>query len=98
MQVRVLYLGMLRGLAGREREVVQLSDGARLSDLYAEIQQRMPKLHDFGNAIALSINYEYADGAAVLHDNDEVALIPPVSGGRSEEHTSELQSLRHLVC
>ncbi|HZL69843.1 MAG TPA: MoaD/ThiS family protein, partial [Candidatus Limnocylindrales bacterium] len=85
MQVRVLYLGMLRDLAGREREVVQLSDGARLSDLYAELQQRMPKLQDFRNAIALSINYEYSDGAATLHDNDEVALIPPVSGGASDE-------------
>ena len=84
MQVRVLYLGMLKDLAGREREVVQLSDGARLSDLYAELQQRMPKLQEFRNAIALSINYEYSDGAAVLQDNDEVALIPPVSGGTVE--------------
>src|SRR5664280_2606987 len=85
MQVRVLYLGMLRDLAGRERELVQLSDGARLSDLYAELQQRIPKLQDFRNAIALSINYEYSDGAAVLQDNDEVALIPPVSGGKADE-------------
>jgi MoaE-MoaD fusion protein len=82
MQVRVLYLGMLRDLAGREREMVQLSDGARLSDLYTELQQRMPRLQDFGSAIALSINYEYAEGAVVLQDNDEVALIPPVSGGK----------------
>ncbi len=90
MQVRVLYLGMLRELAGRDREVVQLSDGARLSDLYAELQQRIPKLQDFRNAIALSINYEYSDGAAVLQDNDEVALIPPVSGGKvGEDSTGE---------
>ncbi len=85
MQVRVLYLGMLRDLAGREREVVQLSEGARLSDLYAELQHRIPKLQGFRNAIALSINYEYSDGAAVLQDNDEVALIPPVSGGKIDE-------------
>ena len=88
MQVRVLYLGMLRDLAGREREVVQLSEGARLSDLYAELQQRMPKLQDFRNAIALSVNYEYSDGAAVLQDNDEVALIPPVSGGKIDEDST----------
>ena len=88
MQVRVLYLGMLKDLAGREREVVQLSDGARLSDLYAELQQRMPKLQDFRNAIALSINYEYSDGATVLQDNDEVALIPPVSGGKVDEDST----------
>ncbi|MGB7553715.1 MAG: molybdenum cofactor biosynthesis protein MoaE [Candidatus Korobacteraceae bacterium] len=88
MQVQVLYLGMLKDLAGREREVVQLSDGARLSDLYVELQQRLPKLQDFRNAIALAINYEYADGATVLQDNDEVALIPPVSGGKVEEEST----------
>ena len=91
MQVRVLYLGMLRDLAGREREVVQLSHGARLSDLYAELQQRIPKFQDFRNAIALSVNYEYSDGTAVLQDNDEVALIPPVSGGKvDEDSTAEI--------
>ena len=88
MQVRVLYLGMLRDLAGREREVVPLTEGARLSDLYAELQRRMPKLQDFRNAIALSINYEYSEGTATLHDNDEVALIPPVSGGSIDEDST----------
>ena len=88
MQVRVLYLGMLRELAGREREVVQLSEGARLSDLYAELQHRIPKLQGFRNAVALSVNYEYSDGAAVLQDNDEVALIPPVSGGKIDEDST----------
>ncbi len=91
MQVRVLYLGMLRDLAGREREVLQVAEGARLSDLYAELQQRLPKLHEFRSAIALSVNYEYADGSAVLQDNDEVALIPPVSGGSiDDESTGEI--------
>lgn len=81
MQVRVLYLGMLREIAGREREVVELSDQASAADLYAQLQQRTPKLQDFRGAIALAVNYEYADGSAALHDGDEVALIPPVSGG-----------------
>ncbi len=89
MQVRVLYLGMLRDLAGRDSEVVQLSDGARLADLYSELRRRIPKLQDFRNAIALSVNYEYSDGAALLHDNDEVALLPPVSGGRVDENSSD---------
>ena len=85
MQVRVLYLGMLRDLAGREREVVQLGDGARLSDLYAQLQQRIPKLQDFRHAIALAVNYQYSKGETTLHDNDEVALIPPVSGGKGDD-------------
>lgn len=91
MQVRVLYMGMLRELAGRDKEVVQLGDESRLADLFAQLQQRIPKLSEFRGAIALAVNYEYSDGATMLHDNDEVALIPPVSGGApTEAWTSEL--------
>jgi molybdopterin synthase catalytic subunit len=91
MQVRVLYLGMLREIAGRDKEVVQLGDESRLADLFAQIQQRIPKLSEFRGAIALAVNYEYSDGATELRDNDEVALIPPVSGGAPvEASTAEL--------
>ena len=81
MQVRVVYLGMLREIAGCERESVELGDGATVGELYAQLQQRVPKLQEFRGAIALAVNYEYSDGKTVLSDNDEVALIPPVSGG-----------------
>jgi molybdopterin converting factor subunit 1 len=90
MQVRVLYLGMLREIAGRERDVVQLRDQASVGDLYTELQQRIPKLQDFRGAIALAVNYEYADAAATLQEDDEVALIPPVSGGSGGEAVAEL--------
>ena len=85
MQVRVLYLGMLRELAGCEREVVQLRHEASLAELYADLQRRLPKLQDFRGAIALAVNYEYSTGSTILRDNDEVALIPPVSGGSGDE-------------
>src|SRR5271157_747130 len=85
MQIRVLYLGMLRDIAGRDQEAVSLAEGARLSDLYAELEQRFPKLRGFRDSLALALNQEYSDAAAELHDNDEVALIPPVSGGSTDE-------------
>ncbi len=81
MQVRVLYLGVLREMAGCDREVVQLGDGSTVAQLFSDLQQRIPRLQDFRSAIALAVNYEYSDGATVLRENDEVALIPPVSGG-----------------
>lgn len=81
MQVRVVYLGMLREIAGCERESVELSDGATAGELYSQLGQRVPKLQDFGGAIAMAVNYEYTDGKTVLKDKDEVALLPPVSGG-----------------
>jgi MoaE-MoaD fusion protein len=88
MQVRVLYLGMLKDVAGREREVVEVPQGARLSDLFERLERGIPKLQDFRGAIALAINYEYSAGSAELRDNDEVALIPPVSGGRVDEDST----------
>ena len=84
MQVRVVYLGMLREIAGCERESVELGDASTVGELYAQLQQRIPKLKDFRGAIALAVNYEYSDGKTALKDGDEVALIPPVSGGSGE--------------
>lgn len=85
MQVRVVYLGMLKEVAGREREVLEVSDGARLGDVFTRLQQGIPKLQDFRGAIALAVNYEYSASTTELRDNDEVALIPPVSGGAVDE-------------
>jgi|SRR5215469_15801045 molybdopterin synthase catalytic subunit len=89
MQVRVVYLGMLRELAGREREVVQLGEGSRLGDLFEQLRQSIPQLNDFRGAIALAVNHEYSDGRTVLQNDDEVALIPPVSGGASTKMPAE---------
>jgi len=88
MQVRVLYLGMLRDIAGRQREAVELAEGSRLNDLYAELERRYPKLQDLRKSLALALNQEYAAAAAELHNNDEVALIPPVSGGAADEDST----------
>ncbi len=84
MRVRVVYFGILREMAGHEHESVELADGARLAELYSDLQQRIPGLNKFANSIALSINYEYATLDAPLHDGDEVALLPPVSGGAGD--------------
>ena len=81
MQVRVRYFGMTKEIAGRDHEVVELGDGLSAGDLFALLQQRFPKLDAFRGSIALAVNLEYSDGKTVLRDNDEVALIPPVSGG-----------------
>ncbi|MFZ0704079.1 MAG: molybdenum cofactor biosynthesis protein MoaE [Candidatus Korobacteraceae bacterium] len=84
MRIGVVYFGILREMAGHEREAVDLADGARLGELYADLQERIPGLSKFANSLALSINYEYSGLDAPLHDGDEVALLPPVSGGAGD--------------
>ena len=88
MQVRVLYFGLLRDLVGIKVEAVELADGARLGDLFGDLERRCPNLQGFRNSIALALNQEYADATAELHDNDEVALVPPVSGGSLDEDST----------
>lgn len=81
MQVRVLYLATLKDIAGRAAESVELPEGSTLADLFARLEERFPRLTDFRSALALALNQEYAAPDSLLHDQDEVALLPPVSGG-----------------
>jgi len=97
MRVRVRYLGMLKELAGHDGEVIEIRDGARLSDLYSELQQRIPRLADFHRAIALAVNYEYSSPEALLAENDEVAVIPPVSGGKTSDEPSTAETALPLI-
>lgn len=84
MQVRVLFFGMLKEMLGRSSEELELPDGATLSDLLARYEKEVPKLKQFLPSIALSINEEYAAASSRLKAGDEVALLPPVSGGKDE--------------
>ena len=88
MRVTVQYLGMLKEFAGCESATVEAPDGTALGGLFDELQQRIPQLSQFRGAIAMAVNYEYSGRDRALQDGDEVALIPPVSGGTLEEASS----------
>jgi molybdopterin synthase catalytic subunit/molybdopterin converting factor small subunit len=77
MQVQVRLFAALRERAGGSGELeVELPDGARVSDAL----ERLGYLTD-GVPVVMAVNREYADEAHALHPGDELALIPPVSGG-----------------
>ena len=79
--VRARYLARLRELAGVELEVVQVSVGSTLADLYDAARRKHPSLPERAS-VRGAINLEFADWDARIKDGDEVAFIPPVSGGR----------------
>jgi molybdopterin synthase catalytic subunit/molybdopterin converting factor small subunit len=83
MRVRVLFFGMLRDLVGRSSELLELPPEASVSDLLA-CYRDLPRMSEFLPSLAISVNQEYARPDARLQDKDEVALLPPVSGGTSE--------------
>ncbi len=80
MRVRVLFFGMLKEALGRSEDVLQLPSGATVADLLAQYGERRG-VRPLLDAVAVSVNQEYARREVPLHDDDEVALLPPVSGG-----------------
>jgi molybdopterin synthase catalytic subunit len=93
MRVRVLFFGQLREITGLQQDDAELSEGARLEDLFARYGQQYPKLLEFRASVAASINQEYAPWRAPLSQNDEVAFLPPVSGGQQTVTDSDLFEL-----
>lgn len=81
MQIRVLFFGQLKEITGVAQEDAELSEGARVDDLFERYGRRFPRLSEFRGSIATSVNQEYADWRTKLGPGDEVAFLPPVSGG-----------------
>lgn len=84
MRVRVLFFGQLKEIIGASEETAELSDGAKLEDLFERYGRRFPKFAEFRPSVAASINQEYAEPKATLVNGDEVAFLPPVSGGETD--------------
>ena len=82
MRVRVLFFGQLKEIVGLAQEDAELSEGARVEDLFERYGRRFPKLAEFRPSVAASLNQEYAEWRAPLAAGDEVAFLPPVSGGQ----------------
>jgi MoaE-MoaD fusion protein len=74
--VRVRLFAMLRQRAGKDALELELPDGARVADALAAVDDLAG-----GLPLVLAVNREYAAPEQVLHPDDELALIPPVSGG-----------------
>ena len=81
MQIRVLFFGMLKDLVGRDAESLSLPNGATVRDLLAHYESAIPKVRPYVASLAISVNQEFAPSSSSLRDNDEVGLLPPVSGG-----------------
>lgn len=81
MQVRVLFFGKLKEIVGCAEDTAELSEGSRVEDLFARYGSRFPELARFRPSVAASVNQEFAEWRAPLAGGDEVAFLPPVSGG-----------------
>lgn len=92
MEVKVRLFAMLRERAGASELALELPDGARVRDALATLGE----LAD-GLPLVMAVNREYADEDAPLAPGDELALIPPVSGGSSGRVVAEPLSADRLI-
>lgn len=91
MQVHVLFFGVLKDLAGKPSDSLNLPENATLGDVLRHYEQEIPRLKESKGSLAMSVNQEYAGPATRLKTGDEVALLPPVSGG-SQSGASDRRS------
>jgi len=93
MRVQVLFFGILKDLAGAASAQLELASGATAADLWSELNRQTPALARFERSVALAVNQQYSEPGTPLHEGDEVALLPPVSGGGSvPDHPKPLKS------
>ncbi len=84
MQIQVLLFGILKDVLGRDRDALTLPEGATADALLSEYRRRAPHSGRIWSSLAIAVNQQYAPVSQVLHDGDEVALLPPVSGGNTD--------------
>ncbi len=80
MRLHILFFGILRDRFG-EHEDLQQFPGRSVADLLRYYRVIAPEITTLWDSIAVAINQQYAQSTTVLNDGDEVALLPPVSGG-----------------
>lgn len=91
VRVRVLFFGQLKDLTGRAQDEWQVENGQKLGDLFELCATRFPALRGFSRSILLSRNHEFAGREELLEDGDEIAFLPPVSGGTARQpYTHEI--------
>lgn len=81
MKVTVLYFGIVRERLGLSQESVQVESGTTVAVLMSRLSLLHPDLAEGVASVRVAVNRDYVDSTRVLSDNDEVAVIPPVSGG-----------------
>lgn len=81
MQISVKLFGAVREAAGTKELSLRLPAGARPADIWDRLVADYPDVERFGKRLAVSVNLEVTDFDVKLRDGDEVAFLPPVSGG-----------------
>ena len=94
MRVKVLFFGMLKDIVGSSEEQLIVSEGAQLETIFDHYAGLFPRLREMASSIVLARNHEFSPVSTNVSEGDEVAFLPPVSGGSraiERQYTHEIQ-------
>jgi molybdopterin converting factor subunit 1 len=80
MKYKINLFGITRDIVGGNITEIEMSQSADVQTVLSKLKTNYPKLKDI-KSLLVAVNSEYAESDLVLSENDEIALIPPVSGG-----------------
>src|SRR5207237_5037902 len=83
VRVTVRLFARLRDIAGRAELTREMPDGATAGEVWKSLVEQFPAMAGYDSSISTAVNADYAKMSTVLSDNDEVAFLPPVSGGQA---------------
>lgn len=79
--IRVLFFGLLKDITGCAEERLEVAEGSTLADVFEHYAALHPRLREAGRSIVLAANQQFAERSRQVADGDEIAFLPPVSGG-----------------
>ena len=80
-QVTILFFATLRDLTGQKSISKNIEDDLAIAGLKIQLVEEFPELQKIMNSVIVSMNHEFAFNDAIISNNAEIALFPPVSGG-----------------
>ncbi|GLJ16740.1 hypothetical protein SUGI_0288050 [Cryptomeria japonica] len=81
MKVKVLFFARARDLAGVSDKVLDIEEGSTTLDCVNKLILQVPSLKAIYDCMAVALNEMYTSDSTIVKDGDELALIPPISGG-----------------
>ncbi len=81
IRVKVLFFGRLKEIARLSEDFLDVNGDSNIESLFAHYATRHPLLHQYRSSVVASCNQQFAAWSTPLHSGDEVAFLPPVSGG-----------------